>query len=231
SIAPIGLALTAAGTLYMILIGRFIMPNRQGTEDLTSKFKLREYVTELRIHEDSPFVGKTVGDLHADRAHELEIDGMVRRGRRLAAPFARRRIQDGDVLLIRATPEQLVSFTDTKGVELEPVAQYSDGEAKTKGNGNGNGNGKRHGDEAPEEELVQAVLAPRSNLAGRTLRDVNFKRRYGAVVVGLWRQERVAASELASTKLKAGDVLVLDGDEDAIARVSEDRDFLMIVPF
>src|SRR5690349_22278296 len=42
SIAPIGLALSVVGTLYMLLAGRFLLPNRTGVDDPTSRFRLED---------------------------------------------------------------------------------------------------------------------------------------------------------------------------------------------
>ena len=78
---------------------------------------------------------------------------------------------------------------------------------------------------------MQAVVAPGSDLARRTLAEVDFRRRYGAIVVGLWRQDGWLDDELSRTRLRAGDVLVLQGDDEALARVSSAPGILMIVPF
>jgi di/tricarboxylate transporter len=233
SVAPIGLALTAAATLYMIVAGRFLLPARQGSQDKGGKFRLDEYATELRVVGDSPFLGKTIPEVEDDPHHHLAVNGWLRAGQRLSPPFGRRKIREGDVLLVQATPEDLVTIKETKGLELEPVAQYEHevSEAGPKEKGNGQGNGAHEKKEDPQDELVQAVIAPRSFLVGRTLSQIDFKRAYGAVVVGLWRQGQRTGDELARTKLRVGDVLVLEGSEKALSRIADDRDFLMMMPF
>jgi di/tricarboxylate transporter len=85
-------------------------------------------------------------------------------------------------------------------------------------------------DDVPER-LAQAIVAPESSFAGRTLGEVDFRRRFGALVLGLWRRQGFVAHELARTRLREGDVLVLQGDEEALARVAADRGVLMLVPF
>jgi di/tricarboxylate transporter len=79
--------------------------------------------------------------------------------------------------------------------------------------------------------FVQALVAPRSDLLGRTLAEIDFRRRYGAIVVGLWRKDGWLNQEVSKVKLRANDVLVLEGDEESLARVANDEAFLMIVPF
>src|SRR5207248_4969093 len=86
-------------------------------------------------------------------------------------------------------------------------------------------------DEEGGETLVQALVAPASDLAGRSLGELDFRARYGAVVVGLWRRRAWLNEELSRVKLRPGDALVLQGEPEAIARVASDRNFLMMVPF
>jgi di/tricarboxylate transporter len=122
------------------------------------------------------------------------------------------------VLLVRTTPEEIIAIRQSPGVELHPVSQY--------------GSTTPH---RPAEDitdlLVQAVVAPQSDLIGRTIGQIDFRQRYGALVVSLWRKDSWLRQELAQIRLGAGDVLVLQGDAEALARVERDPAFLMLVPF
>jgi di/tricarboxylate transporter len=222
SIAPIGLVLSLAGIVYMVLIGRHLLPTRQGTGDSGTRFRLDGYFTELRILSGSPLVGKTIKQVHADRAYRFTIAGWVRDGQSLRAPLGDRALQANDVLLIHTTPGGLVALREERGVALEPVAQY---EPSHGGNASAN-----HGQD-PAERLTQAIIAPRSSLVGRTLAEVDFRRHFGALVVALWRKGGFVPEQLSQVRLSEGDTLVLQGDDEALARVGEDPDFLMLVPF
>ena len=214
SIAPIGLALTVAGTLFMVLVGRVLLPDRKGTEEGGSRFRLDEYFTELTVREGSALVGRTIGDVERDDRYQLSVVGLVRDGQSLGRHG--RTLEAGDVLLVRTTPEQLVTIRQDTDVELHPVTQYEPGDGQG-------------GDLA--DRLVQTVVAPGSDLVRRTIGEVDFRRRYGVIVLGLWRQQGWLDRELAQTRLRAGDVLVLQGDEEALGRIAADPGFLMIVPF
>ena len=218
SIAPIGLSISAVGILFIVFIGRFLLPSHQGAEDLSDRFRLDSYFTELKILPDSPFLGKTLRDIKKDGHHHFTVVGWLREGRRLRGHFTREQIKADDVLLMHATPDDIVAFRQDSGVELDPVDKY--------GTENGNPNL-----EDISDQLVQAVIAPGSEIIGRTLSDIDFRRRYGAIVIGLWRRTGLAQQELARVKLKAGDVLVLQGDEESLATIANDPAFLLIVPF
>ncbi len=219
SIAPIGLSLSLVGTIFILLIGRFLLPAHHAGEDKTDHFRLEDYLTEIIVTEKSPLFDRTVAELQEDEKYNFRVLGLIRDRRRMAAPFSNEQLRKGDVLIVRITPDELVAIREQPDVELHPVKLY--GEQKK---------AKSNGDEEVEE-FVQAVVAPRSDLIGRTLRQVNFQRRYGAVVVGLWRKDGWLDQEMSKVKLRANDVLVLEGDEESLMNVANDSAFLMMVPF
>jgi di/tricarboxylate transporter len=219
SIAPIGLALSALGTVFVLVAGKLLLPERQGAASGADHFRLEEYFTELTVLDESPFRDKTVHEIEEDGTYELDVIGVVRGGRRLGGTVSSIRLASGDVLLVRTTPEAIAAIRKEAGVELHPVAQYQPHD------------GAGDKDDDPAARLVQAVVAPGSDLARRTLADVDFRRRYGAIVVGLWRQDGWLDDELSRTRLRAGDVLVLQGDDEALGRVAAAPGILMIVPF
>src|SRR3989441_1138583 len=124
SIAPIGLAISALGTLYMVTIGRLLLPERQAAAAPGERFRLDDYFTELTVLPDSPFLDKTVAEIEKDESNHVAVVGLVRDGRRLRRPSDSRRLAAGDVLLVRTTPETHLAFREDKGVELHPVQQY-----------------------------------------------------------------------------------------------------------
>lgn len=219
SIAPIGLALSVVGTVYTLLLGRFLLPDRGGGEGARDSLRLDGYYTELTILPNSPFRDRTLAEVDEDSRYQFDVAGLVRNGHQVFGQYDRQRLAVGDVLLIRTTPDEMVAIRQESGIELNPVAQYEGDETQTEDA------------DKMTERLAQAVIAPRSNLIGRTLSQVGFRRRYGALVVGLWRREGIPPAQMAHVTLRAGDVLVLQGEHDALARVAANHDFLMVMPF
>ncbi len=220
SIAPIGLALSLVGTIFMLLVGRFLLPSREAGSDASNRYRLDNYFTELSILPKSPLLDKTLAEVKADNRYHFTVVGWMRDGRRVRRPFQKHRLAAGDVLLVRTTPEDIVTFRQESGVELRPVEQYGADTPATDGQV-----------EDIADLLMQAIIAPNSELIGRTLSEINFRQRYGPIVIGLWRQTGWLQEELAHIRLREGDVLLLQGDEDSLGRVANDRGFLMMVPF
>jgi di/tricarboxylate transporter len=224
SIAPIGLALSAVGTVFVLTVGRWLLPERRGADEGANRFRLDDYFTELAILENSPFAGKTVEEVERDPRLHVSVVGLMRNGRRLRGPRHAESLRAGDVLLVRATPEAIVAIRAEPGIELHPIAQYeADHQAA--------GGAARDEDDDVGGRFVQAVVAPNAELVGRTIGEIDFRRRYGAIVLSLWRRQGWLDQEIAQTRLRAGDVLVLQGEDEALARVGADASFLMMVPF
>lgn len=220
SIAPIGLAISMAGTLFILLFGRLILPDRPGGDMSGESFRLDGYYTEILVLAGSEFIGKTIDEIEHEDSHHFKVVTWLRLGRITPKPFHARKVREGDVLTIRTTPEELATIQEAPGMALHPVIKYQE-----------SWNATEKEDENGQKQLVQAVIAPNSELVGQTLSKLDFRRRYGLLVVSLWRQKGWMRAELSRVTLHAGDVLVLMGDKTAINRLNETRTFLMLTPF
>jgi di/tricarboxylate transporter len=226
SIAPIGLALSVIGTLFVLLVGWFLLPDNVSAADPISHFRLEDYLTEIAVLPDSPLAGKTVAEVEESDQFHFTVIGLLRGGRRQPAPFKEAPLKAGDVLIVRTTPEDLVAIREQPKVELRPIHRYG---AELKEKKDKDEESQSNGED--KEQFVQAIVAPRSDLIGRTLGQIDFKRRFGAVVISLWRKDGWLDREMSKVRLRPNDVLVLEGDAESLARVADDSAFLMMIPF
>ena len=217
SITPMGLALTVVGTLFMLLVGRFLLPSREGSVELGDRSHIDNYFTELKIQPSSPLVGKTLAQVKGTGHYHFTVVGWMRAKQHLSLPFAQWQLREGDVLLVHTTPDDLAAFRHEPGLEYHSVEQYQ----RTP---------QRNGNAGEQDAMVQAVVAPDAEFIGQSLREIDFRRRYGAIVIGFWRQGEFLREELSRILLRAGDVLVLQGDKEALARVEKENAFLLLIP-
>src|SRR5512144_2174694 len=97
SIAPIGLALSLAGTIFFLLVGRFLLPSHRGDEESVDHFRLEGYYTEIVLLPDSPLIGKTVAELEEDQQTDFKVAAWYRHGRPREKPYGKKKTQAGDV--------------------------------------------------------------------------------------------------------------------------------------
>jgi len=223
SIAPIGLALSLTGALFFLFAGRFLLPNRHGGDDSVDHFRLDGYHTELVLLPDSPLIGKTIQEVEEQQPTEFKVSAWYRNSRPREKPFGTKKTQAGDVLVIRTNPDKIATIDKEPGIAIQPLEKYRETVSSTQENENVK--------EDLSERLVQSVVAPRSELIGKTIGRVNFIDNYGVIIVGVWRRKGWLRTELSRVRLREGDVLVMTGDPDAIKRISDDRSFLLLVPF
>jgi di/tricarboxylate transporter len=189
-------------------------------------FQLDSYLTELRVLEKSPLIGHTLRELREDEKYPFKAYGLLRDGRKLA-DTAQRQVEERDVLVVRTSADGLATIRQEPGWELEPVMQYAADVADDEASASR----KTQDDEAEMDKVQQAVVAPRSWFAGRTLAEVDFRRRYRVVVLGIWRRTRLLPEELSHIVLCEGDVLVLQGSSEAFNNMTNDANFLLLTPF
>ncbi|HEV2129751.1 MAG TPA: SLC13 family permease, partial [Longimicrobiaceae bacterium] len=100
-ITPPALVLTAVGVLYLLTVGRWLMPTREATTDLVASYELREYLSALVVEENSPLAGRTLRDSRFGEEHGLQVIGIERDGERIHFPRGGTTIHAGDHLLVR----------------------------------------------------------------------------------------------------------------------------------
>ena len=219
AITPIGAVLVLGGMLYM-LAGRWLLPKREGEADNGEYLRPEQYYTELLVEAESPWAGQALAGFEAAFEGRLQVADWLRDGRRLPRDDSGGTLRPGDVLLVRASPDEIASVKDEPGLSLHAVAKYGerpDGDAPVEALG--------------EEQLVQAVVAPRSEFVGRSVSAIDFLHNLGVVVVGLWRREGWLHGELSEVRLEEGDLLVLWGKQGRFQSLAAHRGFLLLMPF
>ena len=220
AVTPIGAMLVLLGTAYMLL-GRWLVPRRSGESGNPDYLRLDRYYTELVVESESPWIGRTLGEFKKSFKNRLQVTGWLRHGRRRRYQSDESLLAAADVLLVRASPDEIASIKDERGLALHAVAKYGE---------------KPREDESPgellgEDVLVQAVVAPHSEFAGRSVGNIDFLRNLGVVVVGLWRREGWLQGEMSELQLEEGDLLVLWGQQSRFEQLAAHHGFLMLMPF
>jgi len=212
--APVGLAVAAAGLLFVAACARFLVPARRASG--TEAFETGAYLTEARIGEDSKAVGLLLREVEEKlAAAEAQVVGLVRNEHRIPAPSPWRHVHAGDILVIEAEPAALAAALASLGLKLEEQVAPEPKEGKDKDKAKG-----RPGAEAlrsDEVALVELAVLPNAEIVGRSARALGLRTRFGVNLLAISRAGRHAMSRLRSTPVRAGDVLLVQGPPEAIA--------------
>src|SRR5215207_2816705 len=222
SIAPIGLTISLVGTIFFLLLARLLLPAHRGDEQSVDHFRMEGYYTELVLLPDSTLIGKTIREIEELQPADFKVSAWYRNQRPRNRPFGSKKTQAGDVLVIRTDPNRIATIEKEPGIAIQPLEKYKEAFPLQE-----NENNK----EDLSARLVQSVVAPRSELIGRTIGKIDFLEKYGVIIVGVWRRKGWLRTELSRVKLREGDVLVMTGDPESLKRISENQSFLMLVPF
>ncbi|MDH5748034.1 MAG: SLC13 family permease [Rhodospirillales bacterium] len=198
---PVGGAVTVAGVLFIATVGWRLIPKRKSAEaPMHEFFQIDEYVTEAKISGKSPAIGKTLPEIEA-MAKDMDAVAvaMIRGGKHFASIPRREVFQAGDVLIIEASPEELDKFISLMKLEISGT----DG-AKSK--------------LLTSEDIVlmEAVVTPGARIEGRTVEQLRLRHRHGVNLLAVSRQGRPYRGRLRAFRFRAGDVLLLHGDQEHI---------------
>lgn len=191
-ITPLGIILFVVGILYMLWVGIKWLPDRK-TEDLTAKFGMRDYLVEFEILPGAELDGQRIMDAHLVKELDIEIIEVRRNGDKFIVPPIDFVLQAEDVLKVRCNVEKIKALKDREKISVRPQLMI----------------GEDHLQER-DTTIVELVVTANSELEGKTLDEVEFKRKYRAVPLAIKHREEILHEDLNTYPLRAGDVLLAE---------------------
>jgi di/tricarboxylate transporter len=210
-LTQVGVITFAAGMLYMLFIGRRMLPTRGGEDSLTEQYHIRDYISELFVLPNSPLVGKTLGESGINTELELNVIGIVRDEERISNPSAYERLRRRDSLIVEGKITDLLRVKEEVGLEIKPDFMLNDGTL-----------------ESGNIELFEVLVMRDSPLVGQTLKSLRFRQAYDLTVLAINRHGETIVNKLSSVVLRFGDVLLVQGSRDEIEPLVADGEFLLL---
>ncbi len=174
-------------------------------------YHLEDRLAAMRLPPDSALIGKTLVESRLGDAFGLGVMGIIREGADHLMPDPEEQLAAGDLLLVKGRPEDLQTLEGLQSLEFDEQAPPDLSELESEHVG-----------------LVEIVLSPRTTLAGRTLRQLYFRDKYGLSVLAIWREGRAYRSDLRDMALRFGDALLLYGPRERLRVLGEEPDFLVL---
>lgn len=211
---PVGLVLLAAGILFMITVGRRLLPDRHvgpaesAADELTNIYQLEERLFTIRIPEPSAMDGVTLSDANLSGALGIQVVS-IHRGAKHLSPAADTLLKAGDVLLVEGGLSDLEDLLRVGEVEIRPISTR----------------------QLPRPvrgfTAIRFEVPVSSGLAGKSPREARFRDSYEAVIVGVERDGEVLRENLASRTIHAGDHVIAIGPRSQLLEMQPDPNFLV----
>lgn len=203
-LSRMGLIFFGVGLIYMMTIGIRLIPNRGMDDGLMKKFGMGDYLTEIVLLPNAPSVGKSIMDSPLVRKLDIDITEVNRKGQSFITPSKDLVLQAGDVLKVRCNVEKIKALKQKEGVALKSDAKFKPGNELSS---------KKADDRIV---FVEAVIAPNSPFEGRTVKDLDFRQRFGATVLAIRHRGELMREKVVNTTLRSGDTLLIEADKDKL---------------
>lgn len=219
--APVGLVALVVGILFMVLVGRRLLPERTAAErlaaaigsdsDLVGLYRLGERLFRARIPAASPLIGQELANSGLRQDFDLSVIGLERRGKTVLAPEKDTVLERGDVLLIEGMVDNLTWAEVMGRLEIQPEVGVHDRDLQSEVVG-----------------IAEVILSPHSRLVGQTLSDIHFREKYQVSVLSIFRDGHPRRTGLVELPLRFGDTLLVQGPRQSIRVLQREPDFVVL---
>ena len=195
----VGFWVALSGVIFIAFIGWRLLPRRQKPVDPDASFDVQDYITELKVQEQSPLVDCTIADFEAMYEGDYVVLGIIRNNRKRLVLRSQQVINHNDIIIVQASPSVL-----HKLIRLAKLTLVTDG-AVSKETLTSN-----------EIALSECVVLQGANIEGRSSRDLRLRSRFQINLLAIARQGRPFKERLNHVLFKAGDIILLQGPQDAL---------------
>ncbi len=179
--------------------------------DLVNIYHLDERLMIMQVPADSPLAGQTLIESRLGDVLGGRVLAIFRDNTPIVMPEPDEVLQQGDRLVVEGRSQDLEIL---QGLEELEIARRSHPNVQTL--------------VSESVGLVEAILSPQATLEGKTLRQINFREKFGLSVLALWRRGRAYRSDLRDIELRFGDALLLLGDRHKLKLLGQEPDFIVL---
>ncbi len=197
----VGLVTALAGILFLVLVGWRLLPRAEGRNDgaTDAHHQFARYITEFHIPAGSSLIGQMVGDLEKTCEDEISVTAIFRNQRRRLAPSYHEKLYEGDTLIVEGDSEALQPLLENPGMVIAGTEEVDANWLRS-----------------PDVRIIEAVLMPNSVVEGIAMREIKIHQQYSVNLLGVAREGRASRALLKHVRFRTGDVLLLQGEPEAL---------------
>ncbi len=208
--SKLGLIFLVVGIIYILVLGDRLLPDHP-TVSTYGGSQQKDYVTEIEVLPASPLVGKLLSQTELPKKYNITIFEIIRGEEIIWPPLDNVIIQPGDILLFKGDINDIINLREDEQIKMLPQLEDRDLEFTRK-----------------DARLAELLITSGSEYVDRTLNDLRMKARYDISTMAIQRRGVHFRTKITDIRLKVGDILLVFGSENAISKVSDDENFLMM---
>ncbi|MEQ8257488.1 MAG: SLC13 family permease [Roseovarius confluentis] len=206
-IAPVGIVVAIVGGAAMVLLGRFLLPDRRSKDE--AETSETAFLSEITVLADSPMIGMPLSEIADFQRNSIRVTGLRRGSQIVRRDLSDQVIARGDAVILLAPTSEILTFSETPGlrvglrrsVELDPEAEI---------------------------RVAEAIVTPSRRSTGVRIADLALGRRAGMRVLGAFRAGHIAGADLSGVRLRPADKLLLEGTSEGFEELRKSGDVVSV---
>ena len=209
SITPLGIIFVATTFIYMMTIGRKLLPTRLTLATLIQNQNSREFITHAFVKKGSELDGINFKNSSLANLRKARVLEVLRDSRQIHQPLDEIVFEAGDEVVFKGQLEGVMDISETEGIDVR-------------------GNAGRGLEDVRTESalLMEGVIGPESTMTGKSLKELRFRQRFGVLILAVHRRGRSLQERFEDEKLAFGDTLLVQGPSDKMYNLFQRRDFI-----
>ena len=209
--SSLGVVLVGVGLVYIMLTGPRMLADRVPPGGLTSKYRMGNYLTEIRLTEGSKLVGTSALKAKLNERYDVTILAVLRGERRFDRNLSRINLEASDVLMVRGAGDNLVRLSSEQRVELLPEIALDDDELSAGG-----------------QIIIEALVTRNSRMVGKSPRELDFRHQLGGFVLAIGRHGERMRKRLSKVRLRMSDTLLILIPNERLDALRDSDDVLIL---
>ena len=217
AVMPVGIVLLLCGILYFFVLGPYVLPSSPATRTsasagtrLLNVWGLSDSVFTLRIPEDSPIVGKSAEESEMGAQYNLNLLKVFDEDDSYDI-WEDFHLEADQQIVVQGQRADVTRFAETFNLDVEEE-------------------GVKDTSPQSEEGFLEVVIPARSQLVGRTIRELGLRQKHSTQVVLFFSESQVVEEEVADRPIQAGDTLVLQGKWENLQFFADSNDYITVTP-
>ena len=203
-ITPVALALAVVGICYLFLFSRLLLPDRNSLTEILSNQDSKSFLTEVLIPKESPLINQKLSSTNIFTREGMKIVDLIRDEKSMDIEANDFLLEQGDRVVLRSEMGELMGLKENN--DLMMVDTFSSKQTIT----------------------METLIPPGCTLVGKSLDQLNLRRRFGVYALAIHRRNRDLGKKLEKILLRVGDTLLIEGASKDIKRLAEEVDLALL---